>query len=234
MSKDIELWSKFQLDPTPETFGALHKNFEGVINANVNKYGGGPRSEIPRSAMYAKAVTLFDTAIKTYDPTKGTKLSTHIYNNLQPLSRYYRDNKTINHIPDNRSTHIWRLRDREQFLTDHLGREPSTNELAEDMKLPLKTITMLRKEMKSEHLAEEGLESFTGASDELEKFQDNIKAMMMDLSPTQQNFVEYLYGMNGRPKLTIKKMSKKMGVPESRVRYIQKQVRGRYKEYFNS
>lgn len=220
--------------PSPETFGALHKNFEGVINANVNKYGGGPRSEIPRSAMYAKAVSLFDKAVNSYDPNKGTKLSTHIYNNLQPLSRYYRDNKTINHIPDNRSTHIWRLRDREQFLTDHLGREPSTNELAEDLKLPLKTITSLRKEMKSEHLAEDGLETFTGASDELEKFQDSIKAMMLDLSPTQQNFVEYLYGMNGRPKLTIKKMSKKMGVPESRVRYIQKQVRNRYKEYFNS
>ena len=222
-------WGSFVMEPNEDDFGKLYDMHLTTIDHAVNKYSA--NSNVPKAAIQGQALIQFDKALKSFRPDKGAKLSSWIFSQMRPLQRFTRDNQDIAHIPDNRAMHIYKLRERTMFLTDKLGREPSTDELSEDLLLPLKTVSQLQKELKKDLSVEEGLEAFADTEGS-EQIEDNIAGMRMDLPGHQQVILDHIFGLNGKTKLPIKGIAKKLNMPESRVRYEQKLVRDKYQEYF--
>lgn len=225
--------SEFQMDPTEDKFDALYDTFQGSIESSINYHGGlKGKTTIPRSAIKGQALIRFDKALKSFSPGPA-KFTTWLHNQMKPINRYVRDHADIAHIPDNRSMHIYRLKERTMFLEDELGRPPSAQELGQDLGWAPKQVSLLQRELKKDLLAEEGFESVTG-EDEVAIIEDRAQGFMMDLPGRQQVILEHLMGLNGKAKLLPKQIAKKLKVPESKVRYDQKLIQERWTRYFGN
>lgn len=218
MAKDsTELWSAWKENPSEDTFDNLYKAHEKTIDRGIQMFSGKFNNPLPPGAIKAQAIMAFDNAIKTYDPSKPVALDTWITTQMRALQRYTRDNKDIAHIPENRLIHIGALRNREQFLTDQLGRPPSLTELSDDLKWPVKRVKLLKTEMRRDIVGNQGLDAM--AKKNSGKIEEILQGLYYDVPPVQQKILEYTFGWGGNDKLDVKSMSKVLNIPEAKVRY---------------
>ena len=108
----------------------LHKDY---IRANVNKWAG----IIPQTVLEAHGKNYAIQGFKTYDPTKGANINTHLYNNISQLSRIIYQHQNASSIPENLIQQIGRVKQAKNYLTDELNREPTDEEIADHMHQPL-------------------------------------------------------------------------------------------------
>ena len=114
--------------------GRLQPTIDKAISAHV-----GNSDPIIRSR--AKQLTL--QAVKTYDPMKA-KLSTHLFNQLQGLKRIYRKQNQIISVPERISLGQGQLLTADAELQERLGRDPTSNEIADYTGLSLRRIKQIR------------------------------------------------------------------------------------------
>jgi DNA-directed RNA polymerase specialized sigma subunit len=225
----INQWKKA---PSPQVFEQLYKENEGAINRGMYMFAGGYNNPLPKAATKAHALNAFNDAINTFDPNKGVALSSWITSKMRTLQRYVRDNKDIAHIPENRLIHVGMLREREMFLTDRLGRQPSLAELADDLKWPVKKVKMIKGELRRDLMGNRGLDEM--AQKTSGKVEALLRGLYYDVPPFQQKILEYTFGWGGEDKLQIKDIAKRMKVPEAKVRYEKDKLAHRIqKDYAN-
>lgn len=213
----IELVKKWKTKPSPELFDELYTKYEGTINRGMYMFAGGYNNPLPKAATKAHALKAFNNALNTYDPSRGGNLSTWITAQMRILQRYVRDNKDIAHIPENRLIHVGMLREREMFLSDKLGRQPSLPELADDLKWPVKKVKMIKSELRKDLMGNRGLDEL--ALKTSGKVESLLQGLYYDVPGVQQKILEHTFGWGGVEKLSIKDMAKALKMPESRVRY---------------
>ena len=231
--KELELWGNFKTNPNPDDFGALYDTFSGTIGDSIRRWGG-HHNPLPPQAVQATAMTIFNDALMDYDPNKGAKLSTHITNKLMSMGRFVRENKDIAHIPDDRLTQVFKMKDEEFFLEDRLGRTPSVAELSDHLQWPIKKVKLMKKELKKDLLSSRGMSremesGFDTRNDELES---GLKSMYLDLPPVQQSILEYTFGFHGQPKLTPNEIARKLKVQPSKVFYEKKKMADRFDNHY--
>lgn len=210
-------WQTWKDNPTEQTFDDLYKAHEKAIDRGIQMFSGKYNNPLPPGAIKAQAIVAFDDAIKTYNPSQGVALDTWITTKMRTLQRYTRDNKDIAHIPENRLIHIGALRNREQFLTDQLGRPPSLTELSDDLKWPVKKVKLLRSEIKRDIVGNQGLDSI--ARKNAGKVEELLQGLYYDVTPVQQKIMEHTFGWGGSEKLDVRGISKALNMPEAKVRY---------------
>jgi hypothetical protein len=228
--KEGAMITDFQMGPTPEKFENLYNTFDNSIEKSINEMGG-LNTPLPRPALKNQATIYFDKALNTFRADSGAKFTTWLNIQMQPLKRFIRDNSDIAHIPDNRVIHVARMRDTVANLSDELGRSPSTQEIADSMRLDVKEIGRLQREMKKDLLVENGLESFMPTQD-VEIIEDRAAALMMDLKPQDAVVLEHLLGLYGKPKLTPNQIAKKLDVEQTKVRSSMATIQGKWRTYF--
>jgi DNA-directed RNA polymerase specialized sigma subunit len=131
-------WQTWQQQQDDESMRQVLRAADGTINAGIKSYA--PNST---PAMRSRAKILTRRAIQTYDPNKGTKLKTHIMNNLQPLRRESMAYNTL-HTPERVRMDLYAVNQkREAFEMEH-GRAPSDEELADFTGLSKKRINHIR------------------------------------------------------------------------------------------
>lgn len=227
----LEVWSRWKQNPNEEDFQKLYNAHKNTIERGISMFAGSYGNPLPPAAIKGEAIVAFDNALKTYKPESGASLDTWITSQLRTLQRFTRDNKDIAHIPENRLIHIGALRNREQFLTDQLGRPPSVSELADDLKWPIKRVKMLKKEMKRDLVGNQSLD-FMSNEKISDKMEELLQGLYYDLPPVQQKIMEYTFGWFGEKKMDIKGMSRSLGIPEAKLRYEKDKIAKRIeKEY---
>lgn len=230
--QDATLITQWKKSPSPEVFEKLYKENESAINRGMYMFAGGYNNPLPKAATKAHALNAFNDAINTFDPSKGVALSSWITSKMRTLQRYVRDNKDIAHIPENRLIHVGMLREREMFLTDRLGRQPSLAELADDLKWPVKKVKMIKGELRRDLMGNRGLDEM--AQKTSGKVEALLRGLYYDVPPFQQKILEYTFGWGGEDKLQIKDIAKRMKVPEAKVRYEKDKLAHRIqKDYAN-
>lgn len=219
LSKDDEIlntWKNFSASPNPDDFGKLWDGLKPTVNHAMNKYGL-RSTNVPKAAVEGQAIVEFDKALKSYNPQSGAALSSWVFGRMRALQRYMREEQDIAHIPDNRAVEIGRLRERTLFLTDQLGRDPSTEELSDDLNIPIKKLGQLQRELRRDYMAENGLDAFTDV-DDMAELEDRARSLQMDLSGEQQVILEHVMGLFGKQRLTIAQLAKKLNKTENQVR----------------
>jgi DNA-directed RNA polymerase specialized sigma subunit len=209
-------WESFTSNPNPDDFGKLWDGLKPTVEHAMNKYGL-RSTNVPKQAVEGQAIVEFDKALKSYKPQSGAALKSWVFGRMRALQRYMREEQDIAHIPDNRAVEIGRLRERTTFLTDQLGREPSTEELSDDLHIPIKKLGQLQKELRRDYMAEEGLDAFSDV-DDMSELEDRVRSIQMDLSGDQQVILEHVMGLFGKPRLTISQIAKKLNKTENQVR----------------
>lgn len=232
---ELALYHAFKKDAGPSTFQPLYRSFKPFIAkaARGNIVG----SPLPASAHMAQAAQSFYDALRTFNPSKGS-LHTHVYTTVKEKGkRLNYKYMNIGYIPEARITKYQLFQNTIQMLKDTLGREPSTNEIADELKWSPKMVETLRSEIRKDYVMDEIMS-------EAHPFAHSDKAMEMfhDLHPTlippHQLVLEYAQGMYGRPQLNkpnggpdLPKISKATGLKIPQIRSALKTISRKAKEY---
>lgn len=242
-SKEMEMWKQWKdSNHHPELLNPLFKSFSGLIKQRVNKYRG---AEVPAAAIEMNVKKEFVNGLKTYDPSKGTTLATHVNNTMMKATRFVDNNKNAARVSSHIGEKIGYFNSVKATLADRLGYEPDAQaihdhlvtEPHEHLGSPsLKQIIRFNKDQRKA-LLESGSNPLdlmgkrTTLSGIDPREEEVIRLIVPMLTPEERAVHEYLYGLNGKPELRKGEIAKKMGWDAPKVSKTIEKIRKKVLEY---
>ena len=124
--KDQDLYEKWKLSGSKKDLHHLLGQLSGVIYAEVNRASG----TLPTTALQLEANKWAYRAIQTYDPSKGTALSTHVSNYLPKIRRLNYKFQNAVRLPENLQLQFHEYSRQINQLTEDLNRDPTDEEMS--------------------------------------------------------------------------------------------------------
>lgn len=211
-SKDQELYDQWKKTGSKQHLGQLINQLSGVIYQEVNRQSG----SLPSSALSAEAKKWAIKAINSYDPAKGTQLSTHVTNYLQRVRRLNYKYQNAVRLPENMQMQYRQWNMANQELADQLNRDPTEDELAKSLGWSKPQVIKYRNSLYAD-LSE-------SASDKPAKFTHyNENAELMAYLMSQLTHDEKFIFDNAK-EMPAPEVTKRLGVNINRYNYIKKQL----------
>ena len=228
--QDLELWQQYKTTKSPMALSALLKRMDPVIQSSVNKWSGA----ISRDVLLNEAKLLAVKAFDTYDPKKGTALATHLVTNLAPISRTVYTYQNTARMPENVTLKLHTYHTAVEHLKALHGREPSTDELHQELGWSAAEINRLRNYQRAD-LIESGPavkgEMFFNTKDDDDE--DLLAAVFFDLLPDEKRLMEMVTGYNGHPKLDNQKIMQATGMSQAQLSYKKTQLTNKISALLN-
>lgn len=211
MKQMMEAYDQWKKKPTRSGMAHVLQSAKPVIDMAIRSYVG---AQDP--VAYSQAKLLAMKAIKAYDPSKGTKLRTHMLTQLQPLRRLAAKRRFVSHVPEQIQYDMSGLTQAEADLTDEFGREPTEAEVSDRTGLNIKRIKKIRQMSVPQHESSFGQEGPPQVDEHkpMDEWQDYV---YYDLSPADKKIFEWRTGYNGKPVLGVSEISKKLNMSAPRV-----------------
>jgi len=127
----------------PRALRQLVDTLSPTIDKAIYQWGGGSQSPVLRQ----RARLLAANAVKSFDPSRGAKLETHVMQQLQTLGREANTIAQPLPIPERFRRDQAAVRRAQSDLEDTLGREPTDEEIAELTGLSIRRLGKIRRLM---------------------------------------------------------------------------------------
>jgi len=180
-------------------------------------------ANVYKPALRAKANNLTINALRRYDPTKGTVLNSHVTNHLKGLNRWTGKHQNVARITEDRIALIGKYNSAKSSLAEMYNFEPSARQIAQEMKTPEKIIVKLEQENRADLVGSAFDESPFIEEDTLNR--EILELIQFELSPDELRLWEYMYGLNGKPKVNKGgALAKKLKWSQSKVSQTRKKI----------
>lgn len=143
-AKDFDLWHKWHTHGrTPEHLEPLLDAYAPLIARKTQEWTGSVL--IPRSVMEGEITKHVITAFQTYDPKRGAALNTHVQHRIQKAKRFMVQHQNVTYIPEPQAYQIGNIQRAHNALSQDLGRDPTTQEIADHIGLPVRQVSRIQK-----------------------------------------------------------------------------------------
>ncbi|HCQ34187.1 MAG TPA: RNA polymerase subunit sigma [Verrucomicrobiales bacterium] len=184
------------------------------------------------------------TAVDRFDPDRGAKFSTYSawWINQSIKRALSNQSKTIR-LPAHMVDKIARLRRISAILTEELGREPSSEELSEELGIPAHKLSRLKRASQRPTSLDAPVNDGEGinfgeiigddkAVHPLEALEEKtlrgqLSGLLEVLDEREQRIIDARYGLDGNRPLKLEEVGGEFGVTRERIRQLQAKALGK-------
>jgi hypothetical protein len=197
-------------DPSDENYGALMKYLEPTISSGLKSYAQGDQS------LKVRAQILATHAVRSWDPSKGAAIRTHVFNNLKGLQRFRNQRSSAVHVPESVRGDAVKVKQWARNFESEKGYEPSDIEVADALSMSLKRIRKARhgELPMSRGISESGDSTVTQARDPYTIWTDYV---YHDLSPTNRKVFEWTTGYGGATVIPKREIARRLKISPAAV-----------------
>ena len=232
--QEVELAAKIQAGDAAARELMIKANLRLVVKIakDYSNYG------LPLVDLISEGNMGLMKAVERFDPEKGGKLSTYAaWWIKQSIKRALANQSKTIRLPVHMVDKIARMRRVAVVLTEELGREPSTEELAEELGLPIKKVALLKRaSMRPTSLdapvgEDEGTtyadligdEHAANPMDDLDNktLHGELDGLLDLLDDRESQIIDARFGLNGTTPMTLEEVGREFGVTRERIRQLQ-------------
>jgi DNA-directed RNA polymerase sigma subunit (sigma70/sigma32) len=230
-SSDAQLydeWKKATGFAKQQKLQRLLEQLGGAIATAVRVYQTAP---LPYAIVQAEGTRLAVEALDHWEPSRGLSLASYVLTSVkQRLNRYVIEHQNFARIPEEKVRLIGPMREAEAELSSRFGREPTVDEVADHMAIPVAHVSRLRKMMRADILESSAdfssVEQFTHDAD-----YDRVMLAYYSLTADEKLMFDYSLGAHGKPKLSPGEIATKLGLTSVRVSQLKKQLADKLSAY---
>jgi DNA-directed RNA polymerase specialized sigma subunit len=197
---------------TPESMHKLLTALDPFIRSQVYHLTG---SLNPAIRMQAKAMAA--TAVRSYDPAHGVKLTTYLGYQLKPLKRvaikYDKDFK----VPEKVLQDWYVINNATQEFSNKHNREPSVDELADHLSMPVKRIQHVRQSARGAMSEGQLPEGMPLGSQGISNLSTAAEYVHKSLPPEDQRLFEMRTGYGGEGPHSVEEIGARLNMHPSAV-----------------
>lgn len=209
--QDLELWREWKKTKSPVVLEELLRRLQPLISREVMKWQG----TVPPAALQSKARVLTVEALDTYNPNMGAAIGTHVTSRLRKISRSVYPYQNVARLPENKQLLFNTFTVAQHTLYDTHGREPTIDELANELAWTPKKV----KEYQNVFGRRELVESEGMSNDTAQEDSPLLDFYYHGLAPDDKLLFEDITGYSGKKPLSNTQLMKKYKMTQGQLSY---------------
>jgi len=210
--KDLDLWRRWNASHSMVDLETLMAQMQPVMMREVNRW----TSIAPKLLLKAEANKQALNAFKTFNPSMGFQLSTHLTNSLMKLSRVAYSRQSSLTVPEHQRITYNQIVNLRSRLENDLGRPPTMEHLADHMQMSIPKIQKIIANVERKELMESGEGPvFQQHTDE----NDIIELAYHDFTPLQKQVFDFRTGFHGGKPQKNNEVIKQLGITQGQLSY---------------